>query len=179
MSQPRGGLMRRLLYRLTDRLPCRIINGDDGQPYLERYHLCALPFGGRAYIHRFVASDPDRGLHDHPWPWALGMVLSGGYQEEREATPGTGTAIRLRALGPASMNLIRGDDFHRIVLPEASEAWTFFAHGRKVKNWGFLVSSSDGKRRFRPHEDREPTSHRNWWEHAPAGREVRRATAQN
>jgi len=33
----------------------------------------------RAYLHRLVASDPDRGLHDHPWPWAFSILLAGWY----------------------------------------------------------------------------------------------------
>ena len=66
--------MNRLLLWLTGFLPCRIISEGD-QPYLERYYLMTL-FGWRFYIHRFVASDPDRGLHDHPWPKAYSIILS-------------------------------------------------------------------------------------------------------
>ncbi|WP_244260428.1 hypothetical protein [Burkholderia gladioli] len=58
--------MRRVLYAISSRLPCRII-ADGNKPYLERYYLATV-FGVRFYLHRFVASDPDRGLHDHPWP---------------------------------------------------------------------------------------------------------------
>ena len=75
-------MLRRLLYWLTDRLPARIINGDDGSPYLERYYVGTF-FGLRAYIHRFVASDPDRGTHSHPWQRSLSLVLVGGHKEIR------------------------------------------------------------------------------------------------
>ena len=171
-----NSFIRRLLYRLTDRLPCRIINGDDGRPYLERYHLFRLPFGGNAYIHRFVASDPDRGVHDHPWPWSVGMILSGGYQEERLHNNENGSCLRTREMKPARINWIRGDDFHRIVIPEGREAWTLFAHGRKYKNWGFLNINAQGETQFHPHEEREPESHQEWWKQAPCGKVVRKNT---
>ena len=56
-------LIIKLLRAISDRLPCRIISDND-QPYLERYYIATL-FGVRLYLHRFVGSDPDRGLHDH------------------------------------------------------------------------------------------------------------------
>ncbi|MEJ2214959.1 MAG: hypothetical protein P8Y20_13150, partial [Gammaproteobacteria bacterium] len=69
-----------VLYRFTGHLRCRIINGNHGEPYLERYHLFRLPGGGGVYIHRFIDSDPDRGLHDHPWKAAVSLILSGSYK---------------------------------------------------------------------------------------------------
>ena len=52
--------MRKLLFWLTSHLPCRII-AEEGSVYLERYYLFTL-LGWRFYLHRFVGSDPDRGL---------------------------------------------------------------------------------------------------------------------
>ena len=72
------------LRSISDRLPCRFIDGPKGEPYLERYYLIGL-FGWHAYLHRFVDSDPDRGLHDHPWGRAVSLVLSGAYREIRFA----------------------------------------------------------------------------------------------
>jgi hypothetical protein len=62
--------MRAFLYWFTGRLPCRIICDGDS-PYLERYYLWTV-FGTHWYLHRFVASDPDRGYHDQPV--ALGIL---------------------------------------------------------------------------------------------------------
>ncbi|MEA3274035.1 MAG: hypothetical protein U9Q81_01780 [Pseudomonadota bacterium] len=75
-------MIERLLYRISARRPCRFIDGEQGEPYLERYYLFGA-LGWHAYLHRFVDSDPDRGLHDHPWNRALSLVLSGGYEELR------------------------------------------------------------------------------------------------
>lgn len=150
--------MRRLLYRLTDRLPCRIID-EAGKPYLERYYL-ASALGLRVYIHRFVASDPDRGLHSHPWTWALSIVLSGWYCEERFSGTDKPILRRVRFL-----NFLLGESFHRVVMPtdyltslhgddrgEAirtsgkipSECWTLFIHREQHgdRRWGFLRKQS-------------------------------------
>jgi hypothetical protein len=168
--------MARLLYRLTGLLRCRVIRGNHGEPYLERYHLFRLPGGGGVYLHRFLASDPDRGLHDHPWDRAMGLVLSGGYREQRFIrNDSEGERIVERLLGPGSFNRIRGDDFHRIVLPEEQEAWTLFGHSQKYKDWGFVNLGSAGHRHYQPHEavTHEP-EHRDWWHTAPRGRNAPR-----
>lgn len=76
-------LINRLLFKLSAYLRCRIIHGPNREPYLERYHLLHLPFGIHVYLHRFVASDPGKALHNHPWHSAISLVLSGQYRETR------------------------------------------------------------------------------------------------
>lgn len=73
-------MMSKLLFKLTARLPCRLIQLDSG-PYLERYYLGTL-LGVTFYLHRFVSSDTERHLHNHPWGWGRALVLAGGYVEE-------------------------------------------------------------------------------------------------
>jgi NTP pyrophosphatase (non-canonical NTP hydrolase) len=154
-------MIRKFLYWLTGKLPARTINGDQGEPYLERYFLFRF-FGLQAYIHRFVASDPDRGLHDHPWDWSASLILVGGYREIR-------AGLLPRNLRPGRLNIIRGDDFHRIVLAPGREAWTLFIHGRRTKGWGFWREGQ-----YLPHaagKDDYPA--RTWWKEAARGRELR------
>lgn len=152
--------MKRFLYWLTGKLPAKFIFGDDGEPYLERYFLFYF-LGVKAYIHRFVASDPDRGLHDHPWGRSLSLVLVGRYRE-----------IRLNAtrwLRPGRINFIRGTDFHRVILKLGEEAWTLFIHGKRAKGWGFLRNG-----RYIPvarDKTHEPSGQ--WWIKAPSGRDLR------
>jgi len=128
--------MSKFLFWLTGYLPLRVIS-DGEKPYLERYYLCTL-LGYRFYIHRFVGSDPDRGLHDHPWKKAYSIILSGYYFEENRMG---GKRVRW-------FNSLTGDTFHRVVLPFAfvdnkltnkqSPCWTLFFHtARDVKRWGF------------------------------------------
>jgi len=161
----------KLLYSITGWLRCRIIRGNQGEPYLERYHLFRLPGGGGAYIHRFLSSDPDRGLHDHPWERALGIVLSGGYLEQRKS----GADVTERRLGAGSINRLTGDDFHRIVLPGKQQAWTFFMHSAKVRDWGFLTTDGTNNQTFTPHNQvNDEGTHDNWWKSACRGRDAGR-----
>lgn len=121
-------MIARILMAISGQLPCRIIS-DAGVPYLERYYLCTV-FGTRFYLHRFVGSDPDRGLHDHPWRWAFSIILLGWYHEQ--------TRSGLRSV--RWFNWLTGDTFHRVLLPHGvSSVWTIFFHRAKCsKRWGFL-----------------------------------------
>ncbi len=165
----------RVLYWLSGWLRCRIINGNNGEPYLERYALLRLPGGRRLYLHRFLDSDPDRGLHDHPWTHALGLVLCGGYKELRLEQQAAGPAVVERTLRPGALNRISGHDFHRIVLPEKREAWTLFMHTPKVKNWGFLTLGANGEQHYQDHDAvTNEDSHVQWWRTSPRGRSQKR-----
>ena len=155
-------MIRRLLLALTARLPARVISDGNG-PYLERYYLGSA-FGARAYLHRFLASDPDRGLHDHPWPWAVSLILAGWYIEQRR----DGDHVR------RWLNVLTGDTFHRVVMPHgAREVWTLFIHGPRCKEWGFL-RTFDGGAVFAPYDyGTESGEPKRWWESAPKGRDLR------
>lgn len=149
-------MMTRFLYWLCGKRPARLISGEDGAPYMERYYLCSLGTL-RAYLHRFVASDPDRGLHDHPWRQSASLLLSGNYVELREEST--------RFLRAGNINLIKGGDRHRILLPPGKTAWTVFVHGKRVKGWGFF---RDGVYTpFARHKDDYPAE--GWWKTAPRG----------
>lgn len=126
----------------------------DDDPYLLRFfikHSGRLP---GMYLHHFFRGDNDRDLHDHPWKLSGSLILTGGYVEERlvdleawmnyptrealaVARPGgkQGLVIK-RYVGPGTINIIRGDDFHRVDLVGDS-AWTIFVSGNKNKDWGF------------------------------------------
>ena len=133
------------LAALADRLPCKVIKGDDGTPYLERYYLGPChpePDGGagRMYLHRFVGSDPDRGLHDHPWDYASSQILTGRYEEQRGgADQPTASPARLLRVHGGFYHLNRWT-WHRVVLiddPVTHPVWTLFTHGPYRHPWGF------------------------------------------
>lgn len=160
-------MIEKLLFRISGRLPCRFIDGEQGEPYLERYYLFGA-FGWRAYFHRFVDSDPDRGLHDHPWGRAVSLVLSGGYDEIRRIDPAM-NQTRTAFIRPWRFNVLRGGDFHRVVLRNAIPAWTLFVHGPRVKGWGFFQNGE-----FRAmSRDGSEFRHRDWWKSAPSGATAR------
>ena len=154
--------LKYLLYRLSAYCRCRVINGPDDQPYLERYHLLRLPLGYRVYLHRFVASDPGRGLHNHPWKRAISLVLSGGYEETRMLDAKAGNLLQRRWLHAGCFNLISGEVFHRVNIPENSECWSLFIHAPKAKAWGFIQ-----QQQYRDHNEIVvQASNPLWWKQA-------------
>lgn len=176
-------MINKFLFWVSGRLPVRIIS-DGEAPYLERYYLFSL-LGWTFYLHRFVGSDPDRGLHDHPWARAFSIVLSGWYWEERRS--GT-KKVRW-------FNSLTGDTFHRVVLPcpldgrpfdsvmcggphhEPQACWTLFFHrSGRAKTWGFLspIEGEDGAAVFAPYRYTREGSQAQWWKTAPKGRNIGR-----
>lgn len=118
-----------------------MIKGPDGAPFLERYHLLRIPLAGvEVMIHRFVASDPDRGLHDHPWRWAIALLLAGSYDELIAPRADAPASERFRRrLGRLAVNRLDPRRFHRVLLAPGADAWTLFVTGPRVKVWGFLA----------------------------------------
>jgi hypothetical protein len=191
--------MKYLLFWLSGFLPCRIINEKD-RPYLERYYLCTL-FNVRYYLHRFVGSDPDRGVHDHPWPWAVSVVLAGWYWDERRGIEQNDIARALAEFNGTTglvrrrvrwFNWLTGDTFHRVVLPNilrrkwvdgryvknaAQPCWTLFFHSTvKSKAWGFLRPMEGHTSMFwvphnYPLDGTSDTDKPGWWLTAPRGRD--------
>ncbi|NMV37208.1 hypothetical protein [Ralstonia insidiosa] len=155
--------MRAILMWITSFLPARIIS-DNGHPYLERYYVGTL-FGVRFYLHRFVGSDPDRGVHDHPWAWARSIVLAGWYLEERR------TGLRTVRW----FNSLEGDTFHRIIKPEGmSDVWTLFYHkAGDVKPWGFMRRMSEGVAVWTEFLYGGKGKETAWWLTAKKGRDLR------
>jgi hypothetical protein len=160
--------VRKFLFRLSGNLRVRLINDGD-RPYLERYYLGTI-FGKRFYLHRFVDSDPDRGLHDHPWDRAWSFILSGRYLEERRSGLRT---VRW-------FNRLDGDSFHRVILTEG-ECWSLFIHTvPEAKKWGFLQIAPFGKMAsWKEYEYSREGSQKNWWKSALLGKYSSRQTLKN
>jgi hypothetical protein len=143
----------------------RVITNRAGDgPYLDRYYLFGGPKEDGTYddsapltvmLHHFRDSDAAGELHSHPWEQSVSFILAGGYSEERRvATPITNESdltmaidpsrgprgatlhVERRDVPPFSVNVIAGDDFHRVDLYE-KDCWTLFITGRKVSNWAF------------------------------------------
>ena len=121
---------------LIQRKPGMIIGGKDN-PYLVRYYLVPRNPYLNFYLHKFLRSDDDRALHDHPW-WFVSLVLKGGYWEHKDAHPLT---IKWRAA--PSIALRRADTAHRVQLDHdvktsaEKPCWTFIVTGPKIREWGF------------------------------------------
>lgn len=173
--------MNRLLYRLTAKMPARLIKLD-GRPYLERYYVGQL-FGVTFYLHRFVSSDSERHLHNHPWTWGRALVLSGRYDEEcvTDLSPAAPEGCVVQRRRVRLWNRIDGNHFHRIAAVKPG-TWTLMFHGkrarvgpnRRTKGWGFLSYRPDIDlvtfERFISAGGTGP----GWWEYAPTGENVGR-----
>lgn len=109
---------------LPKRNPDQIV----GTHYLHRWYLIPHNRLCNIYLHRYIGSDDDRALHDHPW-FSLSFLLEGRL---KEFTP-NGTRI-IRRFFP----VFRSARFaHRLELLEGP-ALTLFITGPKLRSWGFL-----------------------------------------
>ena len=113
------------------RRPDFVIGGEDS-PYLVRWWLIPRNRFFNIYLHRFLRSDDDRALHDHPWV-NCSYLLQGEYTEW---TIEAGGVHYSRVLKSGQVRF-RGPRFaHRVEL-HAAPCWTLFITGPVVRVWGF------------------------------------------
>jgi len=117
------------------KLCSKTVIGNPLAPLMIRYVLFRCEAWG-IYIHKFLLSDYDRALHDHPWPF-VAIVLKGGYHEEHDQTIDQGKVSEWRA--PGSVLLRPAEWRHRIVLPEGKTSWSLVIVGRRQRRWGFVL----------------------------------------
>lgn len=120
------------------RPPDRII----GERYLERWHLIPRNPFFNVYLHRFIGSDDDRALHDHPW-WSVSILLRGSLAEvSRTDQPGYRTKRRII---DRFRPVFRSAEYaHRLELLGDAPAWTLFLTGPVVREWGFVCHTVRG-----------------------------------
>ena len=111
-------------------LSVRKINGLDGSDYLHRRYLLPRNRYLNIYLHKFLGSDDDRALHDHPWI-SISILLKG---ELLEYFP-DGSCQRIKR---GKFIYRTPTHLHRIELPEGQTATTLFITGPVVRNWGFV-----------------------------------------
>lgn len=182
---------RRVLHRWAGTLPTIIIEAEKSgldatqEPLFERGHVftVTLPLIGEVtcYLHHYLRSDPDRGLHDHPWPWAVALPLAGGYFERRLVRVVMGVPDEvIRRRRPFMPYFLTGFDFHSVVTRQDSTNWSLFFTGRgHFKPWGFLrttpASLPPGVHYHADPQKLDNADAAPWWRTAPAGRFHRRA----
>lgn len=115
-----------------DREPDVVIGGAK-DPYLKRWWVIPRNRWFNIYIHKFMPSDDDRALHDHPWI-NVSLVLYGGYIEHSIAAGGVHSETARNA-GDVVARL--ASTAHRIELREWKECWTLFLTGPAMRSWGF------------------------------------------
>lgn len=122
-----------------------------GRLYMTRYALWGhLTGDGQAgpraylpnlYLHQMHAPDLDPSVHDHPWPWAVSLIMLGSYCEERAPLGPNRLWHTQRMLKAPTLNLLSGSTFHRIAALDNESTWTLFLAGPRAgkKPWGYLV----------------------------------------
>lgn len=120
-------------------LRSRTILHFDGRPSLYKYLLWQSGEGRdsvRLHLHHFVRSDADRDPHNHPWAWAVSLVLVGGYVEHRRVGVAGRYWMHKVRVRPGDLNFLGPNTFHRVELWQ-HDAWTLFLSGPVVQSWGF------------------------------------------
>ena len=116
---------------MSERQPDERIGGEGDNPYMLRWFLFPKNRWFNIYVHKFLRSDDDRALHDHPW-WFISLILRGSYIERRiSATDDNTRRTGSIALRPAST-------LHRIELIDNQPVWSLIITGPKCREWGFL-----------------------------------------
>lgn len=155
-------IVARICEKLASKLEKRVIYRRDGRPYLERYYILHgsdVSWLPGIYLHKFVSSDEDPELHNHPWGTSVSLILSGGYTEEQRITiddplddPRYG--VEFSKFKPGYLNIVRRDDFHRIEL-DTNPTWTMFFSGDRQQDWGFWNQNTDEYLPWREHIEKK------------------------
>jgi hypothetical protein len=130
-----ASLIRRAAPRLiaiSRRRSPDVVIGGHADPYLKRWWLLPRNRFFNIYLHRFLRSDDDRALHDHPW-WNISVLLDGRYVEHTIDAGGVNRRVERRA-GEWKFRPARAA--HRIELV-AGPCWTLFITGPRLREWGF------------------------------------------
>ena len=102
-----------------------------GQPddhQLQRWFIVPRNTESNVYLHRFLRSDDNRALHDHPWA-NRSWILSGEYVEVMRGSSVTRHEGELTWWRPATLA-------HRVELVSGPVVTLFFT-GPVTREWGF------------------------------------------
>lgn len=122
----------RLLQIGEQRKPDVIIGGRD-DPYLLRWYVIPRNRFFNIYLHKFMRSDDDRALHDHPWV-NCSVLLDGQYTEHLIQAGGIHER-HVRMVGHCYVRF-SGKLAHRVELTHGP-CWTLFITGPRYREWGF------------------------------------------
>jgi len=148
------GIVDKICEGLSRYLEKRVITRRDGKPYLERYYIFHSDRFKKIpgiYLHKFLSSDEDEELHNHPWGSSVSFILTGGYIEERRNDK---RRVVIKDVLPGSINYINHDDFHRVDLIK-NYAWTLFMSGNREQDWGFWNRDTDVYTPWQEHIERK------------------------
>lgn len=120
-----------LMNRMQRRAPDFVIGGKEN-PYLYRWWVIPRNRWFSIYLHKFMRSDDDRALHDHPWI-NCSILLRGSYVEHTIDQGGINHR-RKYSTGDVRMRW-SGKLAHRVEIDKP--CWTLFIRGPVYRHWGF------------------------------------------
>lgn len=142
--------IKRFFYREPD-----VILGSLDDPYMLRWWVIPRNRYFNIYLHKFMRSDDDRALHDHPWA-SMSFILSGFYIEEvpvdHDKWVNEGDRRTVKHLRRKWRPYFRGAEaIHRVELISEywsgschkhnsrgeKPVWTLFITGPWRRSWGF------------------------------------------
>jgi hypothetical protein len=133
-------IIDRLIARAERRGPDFVIGGHE-RPYLLRWWLIPRNPIFNVYLHKFMRSDDDRALHDHPWLFNVSRLLRGPYIEWVPSASGNPHRPVPRFLKAGDWRFRWGPAPHRVQLHKFAgkeqPVWTLFITGPRVRQWGF------------------------------------------
>lgn len=107
------------------------INDSAGKLYLWRLRILECPLFG-VMLHKIVAKDPDKEMHDHPFDF-VSFVLWGGYEEWMR------DRHRLYAKIVRWFNFKHAETPHKIACLMRVPTWTLVLRGPRRRTWGFTT----------------------------------------
>ncbi len=118
--------------RLAQSRPPDFIIGGTAEPYMLRWWVIPRNRFFNIYLHRFLRSDEDRALHDHPWV-NMSFLLDGSYTEH---TISAGGVNHHRTFTAGQIKFRSAKYAHRVELT-SGPCWSLFITGPIVREWGF------------------------------------------
>lgn len=104
--------------------------------YLWRLRIFETPWFG-ILLHKIMRPDPDRHMHDHPWPF-FSFILRGAYAEQLVAEPAWNKTPCKFDYGRRWWNSKKADAGHKITILEFGKpVWTLVFRGKRCRTWGF------------------------------------------
>lgn len=133
--------VERLLNRLLKKK--EIVNCEHSI-YLHRWYLFSCRWFA-IFIHKFVRSDEDRALHDHPWNFLVIPIWRGYIEHNERWKPMPGYQYNPCTLQPNTTRVLpllhtryrRAEYRHRVELIDGRPSWSIFVRFRKRREWGF------------------------------------------
>jgi hypothetical protein len=122
-------LLQQTLKQITELREPDYRVGKEGDPYLLRWFMIkgehAQP---RMYIHKFLKSDWDQALHDHPAA-SVSLLFEGEYLEH--------TPDGIKHWKAPAIIFRDANTPHRIELIDNKPAYTLFTFSENTREWGF------------------------------------------